>query len=217
MASFSSVSLLVFDVGETLVGEERLWATWADWLGVSSGTFHAALGAVIAGRRHHEEAFRLIRPGIDMEAERLERSRRGIPNGFLPEDLYPDTVPTLRWARERGFRIGFAGNHSQQTEAFLRALRIEADLIGSSESWGVSKPDPAFFQRIVDLSGSEPGRIAYIGDRIDNDILPALRIGMRAVFVERGPWGVIQARWPEAGQATHRIRTLGELPALLEG
>jgi predicted secreted protein len=38
---------------------------------------------------------------------------------------------------------------------------------------------------------------------------------MRAVFVERGPWGVIQAGWLEAAEVRVRIKTLGELPQAL--
>jgi FMN phosphatase YigB (HAD superfamily) len=81
----------------------------------------------------------------------------------------------------------------------------------------VAKPDPRFFARIVTEAGLEPGEIVYIGDRIDNDVLPALRMGMRAIFIERGPWGVIQAGWPEAAEVRVRIRTLGELPLALSG
>jgi FMN phosphatase YigB (HAD superfamily) len=33
--------------------------------------------------------------------------------------------------------------------------------------------------------------VAYVGDRVDNDVLPAIACGMRAVWIRRGPWGVI--------------------------
>lgn len=208
--------LLFFDVGETLVSEARMWGAWAEWLGIPPLTFFVALGSVIGGRLHHEAVFHLLRPGIDLEAEAAARRAAGQTTGFLEEDLYPDTVETLRWAAGQGYRLGFAGNHSERTEAFVRGLGIEGALVGSSGHWGVSNPDPGFFQRIVMEAGLPPEEIVYIGDRIDNDVLPALRAGLQAVFIERGPWGVIQAGWPEAEGITHRIRTLGELPAALE-
>jgi len=207
--------LLFFDVGETLVSEERMWSQWADWLGVPRGTFFAALGAVIQARRHHEDVFEVVRPGIDLAAERAARLASGTPAGFLPEDVYPDTVAALDWARRRGFRLGFAGNHSRRTEDFVRALCVPADLVGSSEAWGVAKPDPGFFRKIVDLSGLPPNEIVYVGDRIDNDVLPALRAGMQAIFVARGPWGIVQAGWPEASEVPVRIANLGDLPHVL--
>jgi FMN phosphatase YigB (HAD superfamily) len=59
-----------------------------------------------------------------------------------------------------------------------------------------------------------PRDITYIGDSIDNDVLAALAAGLGAIHVARGPWGKVQARWPEA-RALRSIRSLVELPALL--
>lgn len=207
--------LLFFDVGGTLASEERIWSEWADWLAVPRGVFFAALGAVIEARRHHEDVFGFVKPGLDLAAEREARIRAGHSPGLRPADLYPDAAETLAWARQSGFRLGFAGNNPVRTEEFLRSIALEGDIVGSSGGWGVAKPDPRFFQRIVDLSGLPPEEIVYVGDRIDNDVLPALRLGLRSVFVERGPWGVVQGRWPEAAEVPWRVRALSELPALM--
>ena len=57
---------------------------------------------------------------------------------------------------------------------------------------GVSKPDPAFFARTLELLGSPPpADVAYVGDRVDNDVRPSAAAGMRAVWVRRGPWGLL--------------------------
>jgi len=47
---------------------------------------------------------------------------------------------------------------------------------------GVSKSRPGFFRRIVDESGVAPNEIAYVGDRLDNDVLPAVDAGMGGIF-----------------------------------
>ena len=53
--------------------------------------------------------------------------------------------------------------------------------------------------------------IAYVGDRVDNDVLPALAAGMIAVHVRRGPWGYLQD-----GSAAHVLVTsLLDLPDAL--
>ena len=89
--------------------------------------------------------------------------------------------------------------------------------VASSARWGVEKPDLGFFRLISEELGIEPARIAYVGDRLDNDVLPAKAIGMRAVFIRRGPWGYLHSRRPEAAAADLRIDDLGSLvPALLE-
>ena len=64
-----AIRLVVFDVGETLIDESRLWGEWADWLGATRLTFFAALGAVIARGEPHRNAFALVRPDIDLQVE----------------------------------------------------------------------------------------------------------------------------------------------------
>ena len=45
-----------------------------------------------------------------------------------------------------------------------------------SEQMGVAKPDRAFFARALELMGSPaPSDVAYVGDRVDNDVFPVGR------------------------------------------
>ncbi len=50
-----------------------------------------------------------------------------------------------------------------------------------------------------------------MGDRVDNDILPALDAGLVAVHVRRGPWGLLHETPPGAIE----IRSLDELSGVL--
>ena len=52
--------------------------------------------------------------------------------------------------------------------------------------------------------------IAYVGDRVDNDVLPAAAAGLLAVHVRRGPWGRLQATPPEAALALDDLASLPE-------
>src|SRR5712691_7452120 len=205
------VRLVAFDVGEVLVDETRMWAEWADRLGVTRLTFAAALGAVIAAGRHHRDVFDMLRPGFDVAAAQRERA----PSAFAPADLYPDAQRCLARLRTQGYRIAIAANQPAHRLAELRRLGIDADLIASSETWGVEKPAPEFFARLIEAAGLPAAEIAYVGDRVDNDVLPARRAGMVAVFLRRGPWGVIQATSPDVGEADLRIDSLDELPDAL--
>jgi FMN phosphatase YigB (HAD superfamily) len=45
---------------------------------------------------------------------------------------------------------------------------------------------------------------------VDNDVVPALAHGMRAVWIRRGPWGLIQAL-PEGVQPALVVTSLTEL------
>jgi FMN phosphatase YigB (HAD superfamily) len=89
--------------------------------------------------------------------------------------------------------------------------------VASSARWGVEKPSPAFFERIVAELSLAPEEIAYVGDRLDNDVLPAKAAGLLAVFIRRGPWGAVHATWPEVADADVRIESLDELLAAIAG
>ena len=97
-------------------------------------------------------------------------------------------------------------NQSPEAVPFLRTLPV--DRVATSAEWGVSKPDPDFFARVAATLAAAPEHIAYVGDRVDNDVVPARRAGMLAVHLRRGPWGVLQAEWPESEQAHLKLTSL---------
>jgi HAD superfamily hydrolase (TIGR01549 family) len=193
------IRAVVFDVGECLVDESREYGTWADWLGVPRHTFHAMFGAVIAQGRDYRETFQEFRPGFDLYGEREKRAAAGQPESFGEEDLYEDVRPALRQLRADGLWLGIAGNQTVRAGGILRALfSDDVDLIGTSDDWGASKPDPEFFKRVADAVPFEVGEILYVGDRCDNDINPARQAGMHTALVHRGPWATIQWNSAEA-------------------
>jgi HAD superfamily hydrolase (TIGR01549 family) len=210
------ISVVVFDVGETLVDEGRLWAGWADYLGVPRDAFRSALEEVIAQGQHHHRVFDRFRPqGFDIESARRERVARGETGLFAPHDLYPDALATLAALRAQGFRIGIAANQPDGMEAALAAAGVRAEFFASSTAWGIAKPAPEFFLKIIEAAGVPAGEIAYVGDRLDNDVLPARRAGMAGVFLERGPWGRAHASRADASLAHVWLRSLAELPEAL--
>ena len=208
------IRAVFLDVGETLVDETRVWEGWADWLGVPRVTFLAALGGVIQRGEHHLRVFELFRPDFDLARERAARRAAGVLWTVQERDLYPDVRPALQRLHAEGYRVGISGNQPDGVTDALRALHLPVDVIENSADWAVEKPDPAFFARLAALAGLPPGRIAYVGDRLDNDVLPAREAGM-GVFLRRGPWGLAHAAWPEASLAALRIESLAELPEAL--
>lgn len=204
------VSAVVFDVGETLVDETRIWAGWADWLGVPRHTFSAVMGATVARGESLWEAFRVFRPGIDMREEERKRVAAGVGDWFGPEDLYGDVRECVEGLRGLGVWVGIAGNQPLRAEEDLRRCELPVELIATSEGWGVQKPDVAFFERVVAEVPYSAGEILYVGDRLDNDVVPAKRVGLRTALVRRGVHGYVGAFDPE-GLADVRVEGLGEL------
>ncbi|MFJ9442517.1 HAD family hydrolase [Kitasatospora sp. NPDC101235] len=210
------IRAVVFDVGECLVDETREYGTWADWLGVPRHTFVAQFGAVIAEGRDYRETFQVFQPGFDLYAEREKRAAAGQPETFGEDDLYPDVRPALARLRADGLWLAIAGNQTVRAGVILRRLFTDdVDLIGTSDDWGANKPDQVFFERVAEVVPVEPDEILYVGDRLDNDVLPAARAGMCTALIRRGPWGWIQQHDPAADRATFRIDSLNELPELI--
>lgn len=196
------------DVGETLIDETRIWSLWADELGVPRLTFLAALGAVIARGGEHRDVFPIF--GADDWPAHMPAIEAAY-GGFRSEDLYPDALGAIDRLRAAGHRVAVVANQPASREAELRAIGVEAEVMAMSEALGVAKPDPAFFARLLGLlGGPPPASVAYVGDRIDNDVLPAAAAGMRAVWLRRGPWGVIQAL-PEGVRPALVVSSLDEL------
>ena len=86
-----------------------------------------------------------------------------------------------------------------------------------SEELGVSKPDPAFFARALELTGvSDPAQMAYVGDRVDNDVIPSASAGIHAIWIRRGPWGTIQRLPKELEGRVQVVDSLMELVPILD-
>jgi HAD superfamily hydrolase (TIGR01549 family) len=209
------IRAVCFDVGETLIDETRHWLEWAAFLGVPPMTLFTAIGVVMERGQSLRRVFDIFKPGLEPNQARKLRAAQGWEYDFVAADLYPDAIPCLTALRERGYKVLIAGNQPVEAEAALRRLDVPADVIASSAGWGVSKPDPAFFQKVVDMAGVPADQIAYVGDRLDNDVLPSRAAGMTAVFLRRGPWGWMHAEKPNIEQAHIRLETLLDLPERL--
>ncbi|MBQ0829651.1 HAD family hydrolase [Streptomyces tagetis] len=207
------IRAVVFDVGETLVRDDRYWASWADWLDVPRHTVSALVGAVVAQGRDNADALRLIKPGIDIAAEYAAREAAGRGERLDESDLYDDVRPALTALRDLGLRVVIAGNQTVRAGELLRELALPADMVATSGEWGVAKPDPEFFRRAVEAGQAAPGETLYVGDHPANDTLPAAAAGLRTAHLRRGPWGNLWADTPEvAATADWRITSLTELP-----
>jgi HAD superfamily hydrolase (TIGR01509 family) len=210
------IDAVVFDVGETLVDETRQHGQWADWLGVPRHTFSAVFGAMVATGREFRDALRYFKPDFDLPTERRRRAEAGLVDEFTEADLYPDTRASLAALRDQGLWVGIAGNQPASAEDLLRAMDLPADLIATSAGWGVSKPDPKFFARVIAAVPFPPDQIAYVGDRVDNDMKPARAAGLRTIYLRRGPWGFIWARHPDlAASADWQVTSLAAIPPLI--
>ena len=190
------VTAVVFDVGETLADETRIWQRIADEVGVPRFTLSGVIGGLAARGESHKRVYELL--GVE--------AQQG--GGFEAVDLYDDVRPCLDELRRGGTRVALAGNAASGA---YDGLGLDVDFVASSADWGVEKPAPEFFARVVEECDCAPGQIAYVGDRVDNDVVPAQAAGLFAVHLKRGPWGFLH----DAPAGTPTIRSLAELSAVL--
>jgi FMN phosphatase YigB (HAD superfamily) len=195
-----------FDVGETLVDEERYWREVAREVGLCPHVIWAALGVTIARGEEHFGLWRRL--GI----ERPDAWDRIV---YAHDDLYPDAVACLESVRAMGLLVGLAGNQNVALEDWARTAGLPVDIVTGSASLGARKPDPAFFAGIVEASGCAAAEVAYVGDRVDNDVVPAAAAGLVAIHVRRGPWGRLQTTPPQAALVVDDLASLPEALASL--
>jgi FMN phosphatase YigB (HAD superfamily) len=198
------VRALVFDVGETLVDESRMWTEKALRVGVTPFALMGVIGALIERGEDHRSAWPIL--GSDPPPTHSD---------ITTVDLYPDALECLHAARTAGFTIGIAGNQPRGVVATLDALGFSADFIASSADWGVAKPAPRFFEKVISAAQLSAHEIMYIGDRLDNDVFPAHDAGLRTALVRRGPWGYLHAQRPESEVADLQLGSLSELKAAI--
>ena len=210
-----NVRAVFFDVGETLIDETRLMRLWADTLSVGYDEFMATLDDVIFRDEPIRQVFHLLRPGFDVAAARAQRRRDGTDFLIEARDLYGDARACLTALKQQGLYVGIAGNQPPTAKATLVSFGLDADLITTSSELGVDKPSLDFFQKILELGDLRPEETVYVGDRVDNDVIPAQAAGMTAAFVERGPFGRVHARRGDAAKADIFVRSLSELPQAL--
>lgn len=199
-------SVVVFDVGETLVDETGLWASWAEELGVPQLTLFGVLGGLAARGEDHRRFLELVRPDLRWPYEHKQ------PWRVTVDDLYPDVLPCLRQVKAAGWTVVVGGNQGAGLQRMVEELGLPADHVTSSGTVGAEKPDPAFFTRVAAQVGVRPEECVHVGDRVDNDVIGARAGGMLPVHLVRGPWGVLHAGDPAVDL---QVRSLAELPALL--
>ncbi|MCA1707669.1 MAG: HAD family hydrolase [Actinobacteria bacterium] len=164
----------------------------------------------------YRQVFQHFRPGFDLDKERQARLDAGLGEYLNGNDLYPDVRPCLQELREAGYFLGVAGNQTARAGRFIRELNLPVDVLATSDDWGVSKPDLAFFDKLIEVSGHQPGEIMYVGDRLDNDITPAAKAGVLTALIRRGPWGFILDQGTHSVVPDVQVVSLAELPQALD-
>jgi putative hydrolase of the HAD superfamily len=126
--------------------------------------------------------------GDPRTVERVRQRVRAMTGNLDVFQLRPDIDALLRRLRDRGLRLGIVANQPQAARERLARAGI-GDLFeyqGLSGLTGFSKPDPRAFQAAAEALDVTSVDCIMVGDRIDNDIVPAKALGMAAILLRAG-------------------------------
>ena len=131
------------------------------------------------------------------------------------EAVYPQAAECLA-ALHRKYKLGIIANQIPGAADRLKEYGLfpYLDLIIASAEEGLEKPDPRIFQLALNRAGCPPQRAVMIGDRLDNDIAPAKRLGFKTIWLRQG-FGGMGAPLTEEDAPDCRVNDLTELLELL--
>lgn len=100
---------------------------------------------------------------------------------------YPDAVPALETLHDRGLRLVVVSNWDCSLPRVLDGCGLGEMLDGTitSAGAGARKPDPAIFERALELAGCEPEEALHVGDTADEDLAGARAAGIRSLLIDR--------------------------------
>jgi putative hydrolase of the HAD superfamily len=141
-------------------------------------------------------------PGLD------HATARRAMLGSLEFTPFPDALEGLGELRARGHVLVVVSNWDCSLRDWLRPIGLLdlVDGVVTSADAGAAKPDPAVFQRGLELAGVDGSSAVHVGDSLDNDVAGARALGIRAILVRR------QGDPPPGVDA---VRALTELPTLV--
>lgn len=174
---------LFFDIGSTLVDETLCdQARIADTLRTSTVSAEAFITQLRAFAAQNADAYKACLKHFSLTKA---------PWRSDLEQLYP-AVPALLQQLSASYSLGIIANQNAGLEDRLRTWGILPyfRVIVSSHDVGAAKPDPAIFETALTAAHCLPEEACMIGDRLDNDILPAQQLGMRTVWVRQGLGGL---------------------------
>jgi len=208
---FDKVEWLFFDMGSTLVDERAAYKEW-----------FARAAALTAGVLSADDIEREYCAGMARYAATVRGQLQtvGVDDStvhLFPPELetpYPEAAGVLARLATR-YRLGVIANQGPGAAERLHAYGLDdhLEVIVCSADVGVRKPDPRIFELALSRAGCAPGQAAMIGDRPDNDICPAKRLGMATVRVRRG-YAVYQVPRSEEYEADATVDRLADVPGL---
>lgn len=130
------------------------------------------------------------------------------------EKLY-EAVPDVIKGLYGKYNLGIIANQSLGTQERIDNWGIGKyfDVVIASAEAGCAKPDPKIFTMALQKAKCEPNEAVMVGDRLDNDIIPAKKLGMKTIWV-RQAYAIYQSIDDESKRPDYIVDSIAELTGL---
>jgi len=179
----NNISWIFFDVGSTLVDESK--------------AFHHRINDAIENSKitysqFYDTMIDFYKRNMKGDLETIKLFNLNKTAWHKEEEMvYPQSADILAMLN-RKYRIGIIANQSLGTEQRLKEMGLidYIDLVIASAEEGISKPDIKIFQLALKRAECAAENAVMVGDRLDNDIIPAKSIGMKTIWIKQGFGGL---------------------------
>lgn len=184
---FKNIEWIFFDLGSTLVDEhlvyEHIFHDIAEYTNLDYEFIY-------------DEAVKYYRQNKKGDVELGIKYNLPERKWYIEDEILYEDVPRCLEILSKKYHIGVIANQSLGTESRLKKWEIikYIELVVASAEEGVSKPNLKIFDIALRKAECKPDKAIMIGDRIDNDIVPAKKMGMRTIWVKQGFGGYWQIR-----------------------
>ena len=176
---FTNITWLFFDVGSTLIDEQIAYKHRMQDIAESANTTY---------QKVYDTAIQFYKQNKKGDLETTNQLGVPLPKWHTEDEiLYPDAASCLKTLSQK-YKIGIIANQELGTKDRLQQQGIlqYIDLVIASAEEGIAKPDEKIFKIALKRAACKSDNAIMIGDRIDNDIIPAKNLGFHTIWIKQG-------------------------------
>ena len=174
-----NITWLFFDVGSTLIDEQFAYKHRLQDIAKAANTTY---------QKVYDTAMDFYRQNKKGDLETAKQLGVPLPKWHTEDEiLYPDAAQCLKILSQK-YKIGIIANQELGTKERLQQQGIlqYIDLVIASAEEGIAKPDEKIFKIALERAACKSDNAIMIGDRIDNDIIPAKKLGFQTIWIKQG-------------------------------
>ncbi len=178
-----NIQWIFFDIGSTLIDESKAYRNRIEkTVAGTNVSFDVFYNKMVSISKYDQNCYHKA-----LEVYGLAMA----PWNSDDEFVYEDAEECLKSLSEN-YSIGIIANQFPGCKERLKraGLLRYIDLIVSSAEEGIAKPDLRIFEIALSKAECKAEEAVMVGDRIDNDIFPAKKAGMKTVWIRQGFGGL---------------------------